>query len=275
MNASQQAASGAKKSLGQHFLKTPSVAQHIVALLQPSPRDRILEIGPGPGALTDLLRKIPPAELLLIEKDDKWARYHAQIDSPYPTRRVLHQDALTFSWKDLLSEWKIISNLPYNIASPLIWDIVSNVSGLSRAVFMVQKEVAERLIAQPDRHDYGALSVWVQSFVRVEWGFAVGPGHFAPPPKVDSAVVVVSPLSEKASFDPDRLSLLLKICFQQRRKQLQSLLKRQGLPALAAGLQELGIDPSARPENLTPSHFHTLCMSSEFRLEPKHSKRPQ
>lgn len=248
----------AKKSLGQHFLKTPAISERIAALLHPSESDRILEIGPGPGALTDQLRRYRPEQLILIEKDDHWAAHHTALAAGVPGHAVLHEDALTFDWAGLEGPWKIVGNLPYNIASPLMWDIVSRVPRLVRAVFMIQKEVGERLRAAPGGRDYGALSVWVQSFVRVEWGFIVGPGHFAPPPKVDSAVVAFAPLAQRGSFDPEALATTLRVCFQQRRKQLQSLLRRQGLPDVAAALPDLGIDPAARPETLTTRQFHAL-----------------
>ena len=258
MNAGAPSQPRAKKSLGQHFLKTPAISERIAALLHPAESDHILEIGPGPGALTDQLRRYHPAQLTLIEKDDHWAAHHAALAAGIPGHTVLHQDALRFDWTLLDGPWKIVGNLPYNVASPLMWDIVSRVPVLARAVFMIQKEVAERLRAAPGGRDYGALSVWVQSFVRVEWGFTVGPGHFAPPPKVDSAVVAFAPLPQRGDFAPDALSLTLRVCFQQRRKQLQSLLRRQGLAAVADALPTLGIDPAARPETLTPRQFHAL-----------------
>ena len=260
MNATATGTPRAKKSLGQHFLKTPAISERIAALLHPSEDDRILEIGPGPGALTGQLRRYHPAQLTLIEKDDYWAAHHAALAAGIPGHTVLHQDALSFDWASLEGPWKIVGNLPYNIASPLMWDIVSRVPMLARAAFMIQKEVAERLCAAPGGRDYGALSVWVQSFVRVEWGFTVGPGHFAPPPKVDSAVVAFAPLERQGNVRLDALSLTLRICFQQRRKQMQSLLRRQGLTAVAEALPALGIDPTARPETLTPHQFHTLSV---------------
>ena len=258
MNAGASSQPRAKKSLGQHFLKTPAISERIAALLHPSESDRIVEIGPGPGALTEQLRIFRPAQLLLIEKDDHWAAHHAALADGVPGHTVLHQDALAFDWTSLEGPWKITGNLPYNIASPLMWDIVSRTPALARAVFMIQKEVADRLRAAPGGRDYGALSVWVQSFVRVEWGFTVGPGHFAPPPKVDSAVVAFAPLARRGDFDPDALALTLRVCFQQRRKQLQSLLRKQGLAAVAEALPSLGIDPAARPETLITRQFHAL-----------------
>ena len=114
-------APAAKKSLGQHFLTNPGICRRIVDLIAPSGSDSILEIGPGPGALTGVLEKAPHARLLLLEKDDYWAGVRAREGGPSTEVRCM--DALTFPWGDLEGQWKLIGNLPYNVASPLIWDI--------------------------------------------------------------------------------------------------------------------------------------------------------
>jgi dimethyladenosine transferase len=250
----------AKKSLGQHFLKNPAVSRRIVELLGVTPEDRVLEIGPGPGALTLLLAEASPKEFIILEKDEHWASVHAERFAGNPAVRVVPGDAMAFAWEGLEGPWKVISNLPYNVGSPLIWDMVSRIPDLARAVFMVQKEVAERLAARPDSRDYGMLSVWVQSFMQVEWGFVVGPGNFVPPPKVDSAVIRMRPLGENASeFDRNYLEQILKIVFQQRRKQLQSVLRKHGIHDAGRILEELRIDPKARPETLNCEKFHALA----------------
>lgn len=143
------AAPRAKKSLGQHFLKDAKTSARIVDLLRIGPEDRVLEIGPGPGAITGIIHERGPAEFRLIEKDSYWAAHHAELERPAPAVQVLNADALAFPWESLEGPWKIISNLPYNVGSPLMWDIVSRTPDLTRAVFMVQKEVAERLYAKP------------------------------------------------------------------------------------------------------------------------------
>ena len=240
-------------------MKDAKTSARIVDLLRIGPEDRVLEIGPGPGAITGIIHERGPSEFRLIEKDSYWAAHHAELERPAPAVQVLNADALAFPWESLEGPWKIISNLPYNVGSPLMWDIVSRTPDLTRAVFMVQKEVAERLYAKPGTKDYGALSVWIQSYVRVEWGFVVGPGAFNPPPKVDSAVVTFIPLPrERHPADPKALSSILKLCFQLRRKQLQSILRRAGRDDTAAALERLGIAPEARPETLTPEQFQQL-----------------
>ena len=253
------AAARAKKSLGQHFLRDEAVLQRIAALAGAEPGDRLMEIGPGPGALTALLREMPWERLLLLEKDDHYAAEHAA--RPLPGLEVVPGDALDFPWESLDGPWKIIGNLPYNVASPLMWEIVQRVPTLARGVFMIQKEVADRILAQPGTKDYGALTVWIKSFVAPRKGFVVGPGAFAPPPKVDSAVVVFDPIPvQQRPERPDLLARLVKLCFSQRRKQLQGILRHAGIPGYSPSvLEKLSIDPAIRPETLSPSVFQILA----------------
>ena len=171
-------------------------------------------------------------------------------------------DALKFAWRRISPEepWKIIGNLPYNVASPLIWDIVSRSTGWQRAAFMVQKEVGQRLAAHPGTGHYGALSVWVQSYARPRMEFVVGPGAFNPPPKVDSAVLSFEPLpANERPAHPELLSRLLRICFQQRRKQLGGVFRRAAQPGLEKSLHDACIDPALRPEALTCSDFQRIA----------------
>jgi 16S rRNA (adenine1518-N6/adenine1519-N6)-dimethyltransferase len=178
-----------------------------------------------------------------------------------PGLEVIAGDALNYPWEQMDGDWKIAGNLPYNVASPLMWDIVCRVPHLSRAVFMIQKEVGDRLLAHPGGKDYGALSVWIQSFVVPQKGFIVGPASFSPPPKVDSAVVVFLPLpQEKRPEHPQRLARLIKICFQQRRKQLQTILRHAEPSRFHPDmLHSLEIRPEQRPETLSVAQFQQLA----------------
>lgn len=253
----------AKKSLGQHFLRDPQISKKIVHLLQCSADDAIIEIGPGPGALTHILQQQTFTSLLLLEKDNHWAAVRQQ-NADSRTQAVL-MDALTFDWKTLSTDrqWKIIGNLPYNVASPLMWDIFSQCTGLRRAVFMVQKEVGQRLAAPTDSAHYGGLSVWVQSFVVPHWAFVVGPQAFSPPPKVDSAVLSFTPLAtEQWPAEPDKLAWLIKLCFQNRRKQLGSIFRQNGVLHLMDRLDALGIAPQRRPETLSPADFQKILLKA-------------
>lgn len=246
----QAPAPRAKKSLGQHFLRDRSICERIVGLLQCGPDDRILEIGPGPGALTKILENIPRAGLLALEKDAFWARERNNANC-----QAILMDALRFDWTRLCGKWKIIGNLPYNVASPLIWDLVAQIPRGARAVFMVQKEVARRIAARPGSREYGALSVWIQYHAIPRLAFNVGPGAFRPPPKVDSTVFSLEfpPLEKEAN--PAHLAALLKICFQNRRKQLGTIFRKANLPE---NLLE-GYDKMLRPENLCVDDFALIA----------------
>lgn len=245
-----------KKSLGQHFLINQGICERIVKLLEPKESDQVLEIGPGPGALTKFLLKNPHKRLLLIEKDGYWADEREKTTNA----EVLQMDALQFNWDSLCEagEWKITGNLPYNIASPLIWDILSKCHCYSRAVFMVQKEVGERICAKPGSRQYGELSVWAQCHAKAKLNFSIGPGAFRPPPKVDSAVVSFEPLLQQPEY-PKALKFVLDTCFQQRRKQLGGIFRRAKLDILTDALPGLDIEPQQRPENLSCQDFLELA----------------
>jgi 16S rRNA (adenine1518-N6/adenine1519-N6)-dimethyltransferase len=267
-----------KKSLGQHFLVNASLAGRIVDLLDIRPQDQVLEIGPGAGALTGLIVGKNPARLLLLEKDAHWAEAHQRTFAGQAgegaARAALAVDALDFEWEGLRGEWKIIGNLPYNVASPLLWEMVSRSRALTQAVFMVQKEVGERLAASPGGRDYGALSVWVQSFADVRRCFTVGPGNFVPPPKVDSAVVRLRALPEaERPRCPRALAACLRMCFQQRRRQMQGILRRSGLAGAMELLARLGVHPAARPETLDKKIFHILAANYQDPLLTSYQRR--
>lgn len=252
--AAGQTSPAPKKSLGQHFLRNPEICRRIAALAQLTESDQVLEIGPGPGALTVVLEELSHARLLLLEKDAHWAEVRAKEGRP--GTEVLCMDALTYPWETLQGPWKIVGNLPYNVASPLIWDIAERAVSMERAVFMIQKEVGERLCAKPGTRDYGALSVWVQAFWQAHFDFVVRPGAFLPPPKVDSAVCSFVPVASRPDAQQARaLSRVIKLCFSRRRKQLGGTLRKAGQLHLLAGLEERGITLSARAEELSVEDY--------------------
>ena len=253
----------AKRSLGQNFLRDPNTARRIVALLDIGSDDRVLEIGPGRGALTGHIVDSRPRVAAALEKDGHLA---AGLKARWPGLALAVCDAMQAAWERLAPEqppgrpWKVVGNLPYNVASPLMWEIFSRSRGLERAVFMVQKEVGRRLAAGPGTKDYGALTVWVQSFVSPRLEFVVGPGAFAPRPKVDSAVLSFRPRQDVEPFDPKALSALLRTCFQKRRKQLGNILRSFWNSDIEQWFAEAGCSPSMRPEELTPQRFRSLAM---------------
>lgn len=268
----------AKKSLGQNFLHDANIARKIVGALGIEPGDSVLEIGPGPGALSVHLQTSAAGRCFLVEKDNYWANFHAEKNNSTvftsceeavsainagQAHAVLEGDALQVPWALFTGPWKMIGNLPYNVASPIMWDLFSRVPQLQRAVFMIQKEVGERLAAQPSTSHYGALSVWVQTFVQPRIEFIVPPQVFNPRPKVHSAVVSFTPrttIHEKGNYAA--LAAVVKRCFQNRRKQLGTILK--GQQAALDMLQSRGITLDARPENLTPEDFHFLAQTTIF-----------
>ncbi len=254
----------AKRSLGQNFLRDPNIARRIVSLLDMGPGDRVLEIGPGRGALTGHVletgRAVGAAACAAVEKD---AALAAALKAEHPELALCVGDAMQMAWERLGREgrpWKVVGNLPYNVASPLMWELFSRAGGLERAVFMVQKEVGRRLAAQPGTKAYGALTVWVQSFVRPRVEFIVGPGAFSPRPKVDSAVLRFLPRDDVEPFDREALSGLLKTCFQKRRKQMGNILKSWWNDDLDTWFAAPGRSPSMRPEDLSPGWFRSLTM---------------
>ncbi len=245
-----------KRSLGQNFLQDQGVARKISTCLDISATIPVLEIGPGHGALTRWLIK-GANRIFALEKDDRLA---LTIKSRWPQVTVVNADALEFSWERLRGPWALIGNLPYNVASPIIWELVTRVPQLEQAVFMVQKEVGQRLAAAPGSKIYGALSVWVQSHVRVQRLFVVGPQVFRPRPKVDSAVVRFSPLPvTQTKPNGPALRQVLNTCFQQRRKQLKTILRPVWNDDLANWLHLQDLRPESRPEELSPGQFQTLA----------------
>lgn len=245
-----------RKRFGQHFLHDPLVIQRIVHAIDPQPLETIIEIGPGLGALTLPLLKTK-ANLQAIEFDRDLVAFWQEN---YPQLPIYACDALAFDFAQLAkpNKIKVIGNLPYNISTPLIFHLLEQMTAISEMVFMVQKEVADRLVATPnERADYGRLSIMVQCFCEVETLFEVGAGAFNPPPKVESAVVRFVPhevpLLKLEEMQP--FSDFIAKAFSQRRKTL-----RNNLKGLIDETQFLNakIDQSARPETLTIHDFIRL-----------------
>jgi 16S rRNA (adenine1518-N6/adenine1519-N6)-dimethyltransferase len=254
------------KRLGQHFLHDQGVRRRIVDALDPVPGDRVLEIGPGRGALTAFIAEASPEVFVALEKDPDLA---FRLKAQWPGLDVVVCDALKFVWERLdgARAWKLIGNLPYNVASPIMWEVFSRTPSLERAVFMVQKEVGRRLTARHGTKDYGALTVWVANFVSARRLFDVGAGAFTPPPRVDSMVLAFEP-GERSEFDDRALSALLRLCFQKRRKQLGTILGPRLGGELDTWLAKQGLDRRVRPENLTPEQFKSLATHAKSAFVP-------
>jgi len=245
-----------KRSLGQNFLRDPNTVRKIVAAMDLRFEDRVLEIGPGQGALTGLLSEAC-ALVVALEKDRDLC---LELKEKLPRAAVVNADALEFAWESLDSrpEIKIVGNLPYNVASPIIWEVVSRASSFALGVFMLQKEVAMRVCSRPGSRTYGGLSAWVQNFARAEYLFRVSPAVFYPRPKVESAVVRFYPLNHAGFVDRSKLAASIKMLFSKRRKQLGRILKGFESRDLAAWFVKWDLTPRSRPEEIPPEAFLDL-----------------
>ena len=234
-----------RKRFGQHFLHDPRVLARIVDAIGPAPDDFIVEIGPGEGALTHaLLSKVGKIEVVELDRDLAAALRRDE-------RIVVHQgDALEFDFGQFQRGMRLVGNLPYNISTPLLFHLARYADRVRDMHFMLQLEVVERMVAAHSTPEYGRLSVALQTRFRMQKLFNVSKGAFRPPPKVESAVVRMEPLAEAPALENTRFDDLLRGAFSSRRKQL-----RNALPLAAADFTKLGIDPSARPENLSPADY--------------------
>jgi 16S rRNA (adenine1518-N6/adenine1519-N6)-dimethyltransferase len=246
----------AKKHLGQHFLVDQHYIARIVAAIRPEPNDLMVEIGPGPGALTrPLLDALKQLHVVEFDRD-----MVAHLQSHLPVDRLtIHQaDALSFDFGALGTNLRVVGNLPYNISSPLLFHLAEYAMGIRDMTFMLQKEVVDRMAAAPDTPDYGRLSVMLQARFAVTRLFIVPPGAFQPPPKVDSAIVRLVPLPVDAVpyNDHKMFSNVVARAFGQRRKTLRNTLK--GV-ADDTAFATLGIDPVRRGETLSVAEFAALA----------------
>lgn len=249
----------AKKRFGQHFLHDHNVIDKMLRALHLQPTDRVVEIGPGLGALTfPLLALLPRLDVVEIDRDVvAWWQQQPQTEG----KLYIHaQDALRLDLPALRGEGealRIVGNLPYNIATPLIFHFLQYREHLRDMLFMLQKEVVDRLTAKPDSAGYGRLSVMVQYFCEMHYLLKIGPSAFSPPPKVDSAVVYLKPWATPPYLanDEARFAKVVTQAFSQRRKTLRNTLK--GLLTVEQ-MEHLGIDPQQRAETLTVEDFVNL-----------------
>ncbi|MGE0440716.1 MAG: 16S rRNA (adenine(1518)-N(6)/adenine(1519)-N(6))-dimethyltransferase RsmA [Gemmatimonadales bacterium] len=252
----------AKKHLGQHFLSDPRILGRIADALGAVPGDPVLEIGPGRGALTAVLLARGYA-VTAIERDRDLVPV---LRAAHPALHLIEADALDVDWVAAAGageagRWWIIGNIPYNITSPLIDGALAARPAPAAIVFLVQKEVALRLSAEPASSDYGALTVGVRAAAEVERLFSVPAGAFHPPPKVDSAVIRLVPRRREPGFDAAGFRRFVVGLFGARRKQLARGLRTvlDWSPAAAGGaLERAGIEPARRPETLSVGEFERL-----------------
>jgi 16S rRNA (adenine1518-N6/adenine1519-N6)-dimethyltransferase len=249
-----------RKRFGQHFLHDRNVIRRIIDSIAPAPGERIVEIGPGRGALTwDLLLRAKTLDVIEIDRD---LAQSLKADARAAQGLRVHvQDAMHTDFVRLRGDGaalRIVGNLPYNISTPLLFRLLTQRSAIGDMHFMLQKEVVDRMTAQPDNKTYGRLTVMLAAVAEVEKLFDVGPGAFQPRPKVWSAIVRLRPTLEPR-FEigaEGALRMLVTAAFSHRRKILSNGLKGFLTPE---EIEACGIDSQLRPEVLTPAQFGLLA----------------
>lgn len=242
----------ARKRFGQNFLVDPGIIAAIVSAVDPKRNETVVEIGPGLGAITEpLMTRVDHLHVVEIDRDliARLKKQHA------PARMTVHEgDALAFDFASIGKDLRLVGNLPYNISTPLLFHLAEYVDVVHDMHFMLQKEVVERMVAEPGTADFGRMSVMLQYRFYLEWLIDVPPVSFDPPPKVQSAVVrlIPKPVSELTAKYQEKLSQVVLTAFSQRRKMLRNTMK--GLLS-DAGFAELGIAPTLRPEDVSVEDY--------------------
>jgi 16S rRNA (adenine1518-N6/adenine1519-N6)-dimethyltransferase len=249
-----------KKSLGQHFLSDLGMIDRIVRAIDPKPGQRLVEIGPGAGAITrPLLQRHRALTVIEFDRDliEPLNALGAELGAELS---IVHADVLTVDFSALagVAPIRLVGNLPYNISSPILFHALDHLSVITDMHFMLQKEVVDRMAAAPGGKVYGRLSVMLQAYCEVTALFKVPPGAFRPPPKVDSAVVrlVPRPPERIGIADPRRFAAIVRAAFGQRRKTLRNALN--GVCTVEE-IAAAGIDPQARAEQLAVADFVHLA----------------
>lgn len=268
-----------RKSWGQHFLLHPDQARRIVAALELRGTETVVEIGAGLGALTVFLAAAA-TRVIALEMDPRLAQGLAsEVLADSTNVQVLTQDVLHFDFLELSrrlgQRLAVIGNLPYQITSPLLFKLVAEKPALGTMVFMVQKEVGDRLLARPGGKDYGILSVLLQYHTRLEKLFSLAPTNFFPPPQVESLVLRLHPDGTSLlANDEGHFAQVVKVAFSTRRKTLKNTLaaraaELKATPAQVLTIMErLGINPQRRAETLDVADFVHLSNALKGELEP-------
>lgn len=257
----------ARKALGQHFLLDETVCARIARLPGDLTGRQVLEVGPGPGGLTRALLATPLAHLTAVELDVRALAALAEVEAAFPGRlTVLQQDAMKFDGTALPAPRQVVANLPYNVGTPLLIGWLRQAGSWERMTLMFQEEVALRIVAPPRTEHYGRLAVLAQWVAHCAIGMRLPPGAFRPPPKVHSAVVVVTPHAEQP--EPALFRAMERVtaaAFGQRRKMLRGSLKALG--GAEALLAACGIAGDRRAEELTVAEFDRLARAVRARLD--------
>ncbi|MDA1073754.1 MAG: 16S rRNA (adenine(1518)-N(6)/adenine(1519)-N(6))-dimethyltransferase RsmA [Proteobacteria bacterium] len=243
----------ARKRFGQHFLESPSVVANMIERFGLNATDRILEIGPGTGALSTHLSG-RAARYLAIEIDRDLIAF---LKARFTDMEIFNEDVLNVDFADLLHDggWRVIGNLPYNISSPLMIRLLGSGDLIRDMHFMIQKEMADRMTAIPGTKAWGRLTVMMQYHCDLEKLFDVSPDAFKPPPKVWSTVVRITPKTAKLALADERnLDLVLRTGFSARRKRLSNAFRKLDLD-----WSQLDLDPERRPDQLTVGEYVMLA----------------
>lgn len=250
-----------KKSLGQNFLSDPFILESIVQALDLNKADVILEVGPGEGALTQhLLQEVQ--QLTAVELDDRLIPKLQHRFGRLKNFCLIHQDILKIDLQQLCKSpertIRIVGNLPYNISTPLLIALCDVSTQLQDVTIMIQKEVAQRIVALPNCKAYGRLTLMIQAYFDATCLIDVPPSAFTPPPKVDSQVIRLTPKQEPLlkACQQKTFEQLIRMAFATRRKTIANNLKKI---ISKEALTSLGITPSARPENLTLVQYVDLA----------------
>jgi 16S rRNA (adenine1518-N6/adenine1519-N6)-dimethyltransferase len=249
----------ARKRFGQNFLHDPGIIGRIIAAINPRPDESLVEIGPGQGAIT--LPLLKAAGKLTVVELDRDLILPLQTHCREAGELTVHNaDALRLDFCSLAdgTRLRVVGNLPYNISTPLLFHLLDQHHCIQDMHFMLQKEVVDRMAAQPGSRQYGRLSVMLQYRCQVTPLFVIGPGAFNPPPKVDSAFVRLDPYAQPPiSVDDESVfAALVRQAFAQRRKTLRNTLREM---LDANEIKEAGVDPTARAETLSLNAFAALA----------------
>lgn len=242
-----------KKKWGQNFLRNRGAVERIVAAIEPNAGETIVEIGPGEGVLTEKLAALG-VPVIAIEIDPELA---AALQSRLGDHvEIRNEDALDAPLPE--TPFRAVGNLPYNVGTPILRRVIAD-PHCRRAVFMLQKEVADRLVAKPRGEQYGYLTLYTQLYATARTLMTLDPRSFYPPPKVRSAVVVLDPVQPDIRCERDKLQQLISASFRMRRKKLVNNLTEWPRDAVLHALRSAGIDETARAEELSLKQFDSIC----------------
>jgi len=256
---------GPKKRLSQNFLIDGNIIRKIVETAHLEPGDVVLEIGPGPGSLTEALLD-KGAHVIAVEKDTVLAEALNRLKSPTRNLDVYCADIMEFPIEEVLAKAlstgkkaRVIANLPYNLTTPIIAHLIEMRSVISSLHVMVQEEVARRFVAHPGNSDYGSFSVFLNFFSNPRYGFLVSRNCFFPAPKVQSAIVILDLKEPAVVSDQTKFFVMTRTAFGHRRKMMRGSLRELYAPeAVMQELTAIGKNPLARPEELSLDEFIRL-----------------